>query len=52
MTNPKLGIRFCIEIAHALSYERYGAKGIGHGRLWKKICIEIGQPQELVVKIN
>lgn len=30
------------EIAHALSYERHGAKGIGHGRLWKKICIEIG----------
>ena len=30
------------EIAHALSYIRYGAKGIGHGRLWKKVCAEIG----------
>ena len=30
------------ELAHALSYERYGSKGIGHGILWKKVCIEIG----------
>jgi len=30
------------EIAHALSYERHGSKGIGHGRLWKSICREIG----------
>ena len=30
------------EIAHALSYERYGSKGTGHGRLWKSICREIG----------
>jgi SprT protein len=30
------------EIAHALSYIRYGTKGIGHGRLWKKVCVEIG----------
>lgn len=30
------------EIAHALSYERYGSRGIGHGVLWKKVCREIG----------
>ena len=30
------------EIAHALSYERHGRRGIGHGRLWKSICREIG----------
>ena len=30
------------EIAHALSYIRHGRKGIGHGRLWKSICREIG----------
>ena len=30
------------EIAHALSYVRYGSKGIGHGRLWKDICRQIG----------
>ena len=30
------------EIAHALSYVRYGRAGIGHGALWKKVCLEIG----------
>lgn len=30
------------EIAHALSYEKHGSKGIGHGKLWKAICREIG----------
>ena len=30
------------EIAHALSYVRHGRKGIGHGKLWKDICREIG----------
>jgi predicted SprT family Zn-dependent metalloprotease len=30
------------EIAHALSYVRHGRKGIGHGKLWKDICGEIG----------
>ena len=30
------------EIAHALSFIRYGSEGIGHGRLWKKVCREIG----------
>lgn len=30
------------EIAHALCYEKYGSKGIGHGKLWKNICREIG----------
>lgn len=30
------------EIAHALSYVRHGRKGIGHGKIWKDICREIG----------
>ena len=30
------------EIAHALSFIRYGAKGRGHGKLWKQVCVEIG----------
>ena len=30
------------ELAHALSYERYGSRGVGHGILWKKVCVEIG----------
>ena len=30
------------EIAHALSWIRYGREGKGHGKLWKKICREIG----------
>lgn len=30
------------ELAHALSYERYGSRGVGHGRLWKSVCREIG----------
>ena len=30
------------EIAHALSFERYGKDGKGHGKLWKKVCREIG----------
>ena len=30
------------EVAHALSYIRHGRKGIGHGKLWKDICREIG----------
>ena len=36
------------EIAHALSWVRYGREGKGHGRLWKKVCVEIGAiPQRL-----
>ena len=36
------------EIAHALSFLRYGSKGKGHGRLWKNICKEIGaRPERL-----
>lgn len=36
------------EIAHALSWIRYGAMGRGHGRLWKDICVEIGaRPERL-----
>lgn len=34
------------EIAHALSYTRYGEAGKGHGRLWKSVCIEIGAKPE------
>jgi len=35
-------------IAHALSFTRYGREGKGHGRLWKKVCVEIGAiPQRL-----
>ena len=30
------------EIAHALSYVYYGSEGIGHGKLWKDICRQIG----------
>lgn len=30
------------ELAHALSFVRYGRAGIGHGRLWKKVCREVG----------
>ena len=36
------------EIAHALSFLRYGTKGKGHGRLWKNVCKEIGaRPERL-----
>ena len=36
------------EIAHALSFLRYGTKGKGHGRLWKRVCREIGaRPERL-----
>ena len=38
------------EIAHALSFIRYGTKGKGHGRLWKKVCKEIGATPERVHK--
>jgi len=40
------------EIAHALSYIRHGLKGIGHGRIWKSICREIGATPERVHKGN
>ena len=30
------------EIAHALSYVRYGRIGIGHNSYWQRTCIEIG----------
>jgi hypothetical protein len=35
-------IKKFIENYHTLSYERHGRKGIGHGKLWKAICREIG----------
>ena len=36
------------EIAHALSWVRYGREGKGHGRLWKKVCVEsVAIPQRL-----
>ena len=30
------------EIAHALSFLKYGRKGTGHGIFWKQMCIKIG----------
>ena len=30
------------EIAHALSFLKYGKKGTGHGVLWKQMCRKIG----------
>lgn len=30
------------EIAHALSFLKYGEKGRGHGVLWKQMCRKIG----------
>ena len=38
------------EIAHALSFIRYGREGKGHGRLWRKVCREIGATPERVHK--
>lgn len=38
------------EIAHALSYIRYGRKGKGHGHLWKKVCRQIGATPQRVHK--
>ena len=35
-----------LEIAHALSWIRYGKEGKGHGKLWKKVCKEIGATPE------
>ncbi len=40
------------EIAHALAYERYGSKGVGHGRLWKSICRKIGAIPKSCSKSN
>ena len=34
------------EIAHALAFIRHGAKGKGHGKIWKSICREIGARPE------
>ena len=38
------------EIAHALSWTRYGKKAKGHGKLWKQVCIEIGATPERLHK--
>jgi predicted SprT family Zn-dependent metalloprotease len=38
------------EIAHALSFIRYGREGKGHGRLWKRVCREVGATPERVHK--
>jgi predicted SprT family Zn-dependent metalloprotease len=38
------------EIAHALSWVRYGREGKGHGRLWKRVCREIGATPERIYK--
>lgn len=40
------------ELAHALAYERYGSRGIGHGVLWKKVCREIGAVPKSCSKSN
>lgn len=32
------------EIAHALAFERYPGKRVGHGPLWKQIAREVGCP--------
>ena len=40
------------EIAHALSYIRYGSKGIGHGKLWKDVCRQIGAIPKACSKEN
>ena len=40
------------EIAHALSYVRYGSKGIGHGKLWKDVCRQIGAVPKSYTKEN
>lgn len=52
--NDLISVRDTIlhEIAHALSYVRYGSKGIGHGRLWKKVCREIGATPKARSKEN
>lgn len=38
------------EIAHALSFIRFGRAGIGHNRYWKQICREIGAKPERCYK--
>jgi predicted SprT family Zn-dependent metalloprotease len=38
------------EIAHALSFIRYGREGKGHGKLWKRTCREIGAIPERIHK--
>ena len=40
------------EIAHALSYVYYGSEGIGHGKLWKDICRQIGAIPKACSKEN
>lgn len=42
--NPEkeVGLVLLHEISHSLSYLRFGMKGVGHGKLWKQVCIEIG----------
>jgi len=52
--NDLISVRDTIlhEIAHALSYVRYGSKGIGHGRLWKDICRQIGAVPKACSKEN
>ena len=52
--NDLMSVRDTIlhEVAHALSYVRYGSKGIGHGRLWKDICRQIGAVPKACSKEN
>jgi predicted SprT family Zn-dependent metalloprotease len=52
--NDLISVRDTIlhEIAHALSYVYYGSEGIGHGKLWKDICREIGATPKACSKEN
>lgn len=34
------------EVAHALSFRKYGRAGCGHGALWKSVCLEINAKPE------
>ena len=34
------------EVSHALSWQRFGRDGLGHGAKWKSVCLEVGaRPQ-------
>lgn len=52
--NDLISVRDTIlhEIAHALSYVYYGSEGIGHGKLWKDICRQIGAIPKACSKEN
>ncbi|HLO97958.1 MAG TPA: SprT-like domain-containing protein [Fimbriimonas sp.] len=35
------------EYAHLLAYDRHGRKGMGHGELWKRAMLDLGQPPKV-----